>query len=71
MSGVCARIVGVTSSLCGSLRRPRRTSLRRRGCDQWSDAEIDVEFAVTLIDGDVPAIGWRKSAEAFLERFER
>jgi hypothetical protein len=31
--------------------------------NQWEDGEIEVAFAVKLIDGDVPPEGWKQLAE--------
>lgn len=38
---------------------------------QWQDDDIDAEFVARMIDGGVPAEGWRGLAEDFLDRFER
>lgn len=38
---------------------------------QWDDEDIDAEFVAGMIDGGVPAEGWRALAQGFLDRFER
>jgi hypothetical protein len=42
---------------------------RQPDCDPNNDA--DVQYARSMIDGDVPLAGWVALARDFLERFER
>jgi hypothetical protein len=48
----------------------RELTIRARQPDWDPDDAADVEYAVNMIDGDVPLEGWVALARGFLERFE-
>lgn len=48
-----------------------KLTIHQRGDDWDSDDPNDIEYALSLVDGDVPLEGWISLARAFLDDFDR